>query len=86
LFQEDEVQNAALHKNTSDAADQCQIQSVQVQEEHGFHGIIGQSRKMCEVFDLVQKVADCDSTILLNGETGTGKGIVARAIHQRSKR
>jgi sigma-54 dependent transcriptional regulator, flagellar regulatory protein len=38
------------------------------------------------VFDLVQKVADCDSTILLNGETGTGKGMVARAIHQRSKR
>jgi transcriptional regulator with GAF, ATPase, and Fis domain len=38
------------------------------------------------VFDLIQKVADCDSTILLNGETGTGKGMVARAIHQRSKR
>jgi sigma-54 specific flagellar transcriptional regulator A len=38
------------------------------------------------VFDLVRKVADCDSTILLNGETGTGKGMVARAIHQNSKR
>ncbi|UCF95558.1 MAG: sigma-54-dependent Fis family transcriptional regulator [Desulfobacterales bacterium] len=41
---------------------------------------------MREVFGLVDKVADCDSTILINGETGTGKGLVARAIHQRSKR
>jgi transcriptional regulator with GAF, ATPase, and Fis domain len=80
------VQNAALPKTKSDAADQCNIQSEEVNQEYGFHEIIGQSRKMREVFDLVQKVADCNSTILLNGETGTGKGMVARAIHQRSKR
>ncbi len=80
------MQNAALHKTQSDAADRCKIQSEDVNEDHGFHEIIGQSRKMREVFDLVQKVADCNSTILLNGETGTGKGMVARAIHQRSKR
>jgi transcriptional regulator with PAS, ATPase and Fis domain len=41
---------------------------------------------MIEIFDLVEKVADCDSTILINGETGTGKGLVARAIHQKSRR
>jgi len=80
------VQNAALHKSELDAADRCNIQANDVDEENGFHDIIGQSRKMREVFDLVKKVADCDSTILLNGETGTGKGMVARAIHQRSKR
>jgi sigma-54 specific flagellar transcriptional regulator A len=80
------VQNAALHKTKSDAPKQCKIQFKEDQEEHGFHDIIGQSRKMREVFDLVHKVADCDSTILLNGETGTGKGMVARAIHQKSKR
>jgi transcriptional regulator with PAS, ATPase and Fis domain len=86
LFEEDGVQNAALHKTTSNAAEQCEIQSTQVKNEYEFHNIIGQSRKMREVFELVQKVADCDSTILLNGETGTGKGMVARAIHQNSKR
>jgi sigma-54 specific flagellar transcriptional regulator A len=80
------VQNAALDKNTPDTSGQIQIPSAQVNEECGFHNIIGQSRKMREVFDLVRKVADCDSTILLNGETGTGKGMVARAIHQRSNR
>ncbi len=80
------MQNAALHKTTPDASDQCKLQSVQVKEEYGFHDIIGQSSKMREVFDVVEKVADCNSTILLNGETGTGKGMVARAIHQRSKR
>jgi len=83
------VQNAALPKTKPDAPKQCEIQfkeDEEDKEEFGFHGIIGQSRKMCEVFDLVRKVADCDSTILLNGETGTGKGMVARAIHQKSKR
>ena len=80
------MQNATLHKSNPAATDQCEIQSAEVTEEYDFHDIIGQSRKMREVFDLVQKVADCDSTILLNGETGTGKGMVARAIHWRSKR
>ncbi|MCK5485974.1 MAG: sigma-54 factor interaction domain-containing protein, partial [Desulfobacterales bacterium] len=41
---------------------------------------------MQQVFHLVEKVADCDSTILITGETGTGKGLVAKAIHENSKR
>ncbi len=80
------MQNAALNKNIPATSDQTHVPSAQVNEECGFHNIIGQSKKMREVFDLVEKVADCDSTILLNGETGTGKGMVARAIHHRSKR
>lgn len=83
------MQNAALRKlnsNPVDANDTCHILSTQLNEEYGFHDIIGQSNKMREVFDLVEKVADCNSTILLNGETGTGKGLVAKAIHQKSRR
>ena len=81
--------NAARRKSnsdTSEANDTCQVLSTPLNEEYGFHDIIGQSNKMREVFDLVEKVADCNSTILLNGETGSGKGLVAKAIHQKSKR
>ena len=73
-------------QDTFDTTDTCSILSSRLIDEYGFHDIIGQSDKMREVFDLVEKVADCDSTILLNGETGTGKGLVAKAIHQKSKR
>jgi len=89
LFKEAALQKAALRKSKPDALDAdstCNTSSTPLNEEYGFHDIIGQSKKMREVFDLVEKVADCDSTILLNGETGTGKGLVAKAIHQRSKR
>ena len=73
-------------KSSFDNSDTCKLLASQLNEEYGFHDIIGQSNKMREVFDLVEKVADCDSTILLNGETGTGKGLVAKAIHQKSNR
>jgi sigma-54 specific flagellar transcriptional regulator A len=52
----------------------------------GFHGVIGKSRAMSNVFKLIERVADSDSTVLINGETGTGKGLVAKAIHQSSYR
>ena len=62
------------------------IDAVGEQRERMFHGIIGQSDKMQEVFRLVESVADSDSTILINGETGTGKGLIAKAIHNKSHR
>ena len=52
----------------------------------GFHGVIGKSRGMASIFKLVQRVADSDSTVLINGETGTGKGLIAKAIHNTSYR
>ncbi|MCP4748709.1 MAG: sigma-54-dependent Fis family transcriptional regulator [Desulfobacteraceae bacterium] len=55
-------------------------------EQNGYMGVIGKCRCMNQVFQLVERVADSDSTILINGETGTGKGMVAKAIHKRSYR
>jgi len=52
----------------------------------GFAGIVGKSRALREALDLVEMVADSDSTVLLLGETGTGKELIARAIHDRSRR
>ena len=51
-----------------------------------FDNIIGQSPPMQEVFDLIPEVAQSDSSILIVGETGTGKELVAKAIHAKSKR
>jgi len=86
---EDGVPNPAIKKCApvdADASETSEVLACHLSEENRFHDIIGQSSKMRVVFDLIRKVADCESTILINGDTGTGKGLVARAIHQRSKR
>src|SRR4029077_2213967 len=51
-----------------------------------FEEIVGASRGLTEVLSRVSRVAGTDSTVLLTGETGTGKELVARAIHRRSRR
>lgn len=81
--------NPALSKRMSEDTELFVKNSMvlaKLKEEYLFNDIIGQSENMQAVFRLVKKVADCDSTILISGETGTGKGLVARAIHQNSKR
>ena len=52
----------------------------------GFEELVGESPSMQEVFRVVQQVAPADATVLLRGETGTGKELVARALHRRSPR
>lgn len=51
-----------------------------------FHSMVGKSKKMLEVFSLIDSIAGTDTTVLVRGETGTGKELVARAIHERSER
>ena len=58
----------------------------QYKERTRFESMIGQSRPMQEVFDLIQDVAPMNSTVLITGETGTGKGLAAKAIHSNSPR
>ena len=58
----------------------------QVEERNQFGGILGRSRPMQELFHLLETVASANSTILVTGETGTGKEVVARAIHHNSPR
>jgi len=53
---------------------------------HQFSNIIGRSEPMLEVFKMIETVARTNSTILLTGESGTGKGLVAQAIHYHSLR
>ena len=51
-----------------------------------FTGIVGSSEAMRVVLDMVARVAATDSTVLITGETGSGKELIARAVHQRSRR
>jgi two-component system response regulator PilR (NtrC family) len=59
---------------------------AQLQERYRFEGIVGKSRAMRDLFQLLETVAATASTIIITGETGTGKEIVARAIHHNSPR
>jgi DNA-binding NtrC family response regulator len=58
----------------------------QLEERYQFGGILGHSRPMQKLFHLLETVARSNSTILITGETGTGKEVVARAIHHNSAR
>jgi two-component system response regulator PilR (NtrC family) len=58
----------------------------QLEERYQFGGILGRSRPMQKLFQLLDTVARSSSTILITGETGTGKEVVARAIHHNSPR
>lgn len=57
-----------------------------LQEESNFHGIISNSNLMKEIFTLVEQIADSDAPVLITGETGTGKELIANAIQKLSKR
>ena len=67
-----------------------QEQNLYLQEEikgiHNFEEIIGQSPALTAVLENVRRVAATDSTVLITGETGTGKELIARAIHSSSRR
>jgi DNA-binding NtrC family response regulator len=57
-----------------------------VQDEHSLENILSKSPKMIKVFDLIRALAETDSGVMITGETGTGKELVARAIHNLSRR
>jgi DNA-binding NtrC family response regulator len=58
----------------------------QLKKKYRFENIIGDHEKMQRIFELIEKVADSDSTILILGESGTGKELIAKAIHYNSYR
>ncbi|MCD6118040.1 sigma-54-dependent Fis family transcriptional regulator [bacterium] len=59
---------------------------TELKEKYRFENIVGKSKEMMDVFSLVFKVAPTDSTVLITGESGTGKELIARAMHENSRR
>ena len=57
-----------------------------IEDRFIFEGIIAKSSKMIKIFELIRTVAPSSATVLINGKTGTGKEVVARALHQQSPR
>lgn len=84
------VENARFYKDLQEAKDRLKDENVylrrEVERKYKFDQIIGNNPRMNQVFDLLEKVIDTPTTVLVQGETGTGKEMIARAIHYNSSR
>jgi len=84
------IENALAFEEITRLKDRLAEEKLYLEEEFrsemGFEQIIGSSPALRHVLQLVETVAPSDSTVLLLGETGTGKELIARAIHERSRR
>src|SRR3989449_2571446 len=84
------IENACAYHEISQLKDKLTQERLYLEEEirseMNFENIVGNSPALKHVLELVETVAPSDSTVLLLGETGTGKELIARAIHDRSRR
>ena len=72
-------------ERTEERAEHRQLKE-QIQGRHRFANVVGQNRSMTELFELVESVAASDANILIQGENGTGKELIANAVHHHSAR
>jgi formate hydrogenlyase transcriptional activator len=84
------IQNMQSYQEIADLKARLEKENVYLREElraeHNFEEIVGNSPALLKVLHAVEQVAPTDSTVLIYGETGTGKELLARAIHSRSAR
>jgi len=84
------LDNCMAHEELARLRDRLAAENVylqeEIREEHDFREIVGRSPGMLAMLSRIETVAPTDATVLVLGETGTGKELVARAIHDRSQR
>jgi formate hydrogenlyase transcriptional activator len=82
--------NALANEEIRKLRDQLEAENIALRAQLGqapwFEGIVGDSLSLRRVLEAVEQVASTDATVLITGETGTGKELIARAIHRRSPR
>src|SRR3972149_4404866 len=83
---------AQLRASTEKAVERAHLRRTNVElkrrldEKFGFEGVIGDSQQMRDVIERLKRIAPTNASVLIQGETGTGKELVAQAIHQNSPR
>jgi Nif-specific regulatory protein len=84
------IGHARRHGELESFSQSLEMQNVSLREElaerYVFSGMIGRSRSMQQIFEVVRKVASLSTTVLIQGETGTGKELIAKAIHYNGAR
>jgi formate hydrogenlyase transcriptional activator len=84
------IENMKAYEQTAATKARLEKENLYLQEEirreHNFDEIVGSSPALLAALQKVEQVAPTDATVLLHGETGTGKELIARAIHNRSRR
>ena len=77
------IERAIRHRHLRDEVRRLRLA---ISESQHFEDVVGPSRAMQSVFDLLTRLSDSNATVMVSGESGTGKEIVARALHKRSRR
>ena len=84
----DEELEMAIERALSqrEVLEENKVLKAQLDMRFGLENIVGNDRRMLKIYDMIESVADTRATVLISGESGTGKSMIARAIHRRSGR
>ncbi|MCL6583398.1 MAG: sigma-54 dependent transcriptional regulator [bacterium] len=80
------IRNALEKKQLTEENLALRTELSELRDQYRLDNLVGKSKKMREIFSIIRKIADSTSTVLITGESGTGKELVARAIHNCSRR